>query len=77
MSEQQKFFASVSGALIAHVLLFVVVFLLLSTGSVGSASLNPSRPEEGPKEVVIDISELMERFKVEPPMQESPNRPRS
>lgn len=70
MSEQQKFFASVSGALIAHVLLFVVVFLLLSTGSVGSASLNPSRPEEGPKEVVIDISELMERFKVEPPMQE-------
>ena len=62
MSEQQKFFASVSGALIAHVLLLVVVFLLLSTGSVGSASLNPPRPEEGPKEVVIDISELMERF---------------
>jgi len=70
MSEQQKFFASVSGALIVHVLLLVVVFLLLSTGSVGSASLNPPRPEEGPKEIVIDISELMERFKVEPPMQE-------
>ena len=70
MSEQQKFFASVSGALIVHVLLLVVVFLLLSTGSVGSASLNPPRPEEGPKEIVIDISELMERFNVEPPMQE-------
>ncbi len=70
MSEQQKFFASVSGALIAHVLLLVVVFLLLSTGSVGSASLNPPQPEKGPKEVVIDISELMERLEVEPPIPE-------
>jgi len=70
MSEQQKFFASVSGALIAHVLLLVVVFLLLSTGSVGSASLNPPEPERGPQEVVIDMNELMERLKVETPIPE-------
>lgn len=65
MSEQQKFFASVSGALIAHVLIFAVVFVLLATSDLGSASLNPPNKEKDPSEIIIDISELMERLEVE------------
>jgi hypothetical protein len=67
MSEQQKFFASVSGALIAHVLIFAAVFVLLATSELGSASLNPPGKEKEASEIVIDMSELMERLEVEEP----------
>ena len=71
MSEQQKFFASVSGALIAHVLIFAVVFVLLASSDLGSAGFKSPDKEKEPSEVVIDMSELMERLKIEEPEPES------
>lgn len=62
MSEQQKVFASLSGAFVAHVLLLFLVFLLLST-NVAKSSLNGgSKPEpESPREVTIMMSDFMEQ----------------
>ncbi len=80
MSEQQKLFASVSGAVVVHVLLLVVVFFLLSTRSIGSSLQgdSSSKPDE-PQEVTILMSELMELVEVEPPtpeLQPEPELPR-
>jgi hypothetical protein len=67
MSEQQKVFASLSGAVIAHILLLILVALLMATSSSPSAfsAGQPQKPE--PREVTILVSDLMEKIKVEPP----------
>lgn len=69
MSEQQKLFASLSGALVAHLIFFLLVFGFLSTRSANSSSaLRADRPAaaETPREVTVLMSELMEQVKVEP-----------
>jgi len=68
MSEQQKVFASLSGAFVAHVLLLFLVFLLLST-RVARSSLDGEKPPEPEKEqeVTILMSELMEQVTTEAP----------
>lgn len=67
MSEQQKVFASLSGAVIAHILLLILVALLMATSSSPPAfsAGQPQKPE--PREVTILMSELMENIEVEPP----------
>ncbi|MEQ1842261.1 MAG: hypothetical protein ABL994_17790, partial [Verrucomicrobiales bacterium] len=72
MSEQQKVFASLSGAFVAHVLLLFLVFLLLST-RVASSSLRGGNPPEleAPQEVTILMSDLMEQVTTEAPAPES------
>ncbi|MEM7601823.1 MAG: hypothetical protein AAF357_10465, partial [Verrucomicrobiota bacterium] len=65
MSEQQKVFASVSGAFVAHLVLLIVVFVLLSTRSIGSSVRVPvEAPEPTPQEVTILMSDLMEQIEV-------------
>lgn len=74
MSEQQKIFASLSGAVVVHLILLLVIFLLLSTKSIGSSLKGAQAAEnKGPKEVTVLMSELMEqieveRIKAEPPV---------
>lgn len=68
MSEQQKVFASLSGAFVAHLILLLLIFMLLSTRSVGSSLRDPREPlAPQPQEVVILMSDLMEQMEVEPP----------
>lgn len=72
MSEQQKIFASLSGAFVAHVLLLSLVFLLLSTRSASSSLRGDRRPErDAPKEVTILMSDLMEQITTEVPEPEA------
>lgn len=69
MSEQQKLFASLSGALVAHLIFFLLVFGFLSTRRANSSSaLRADRPAaaETPREVTVLMSELMEQVRVEP-----------
>ena len=69
MSEQQKLFASLSGALVAHLIFFLLVFGFLSTRSANSSSARRGdRPaaDEKPREITVLMSELMEQVKVEP-----------
>lgn len=69
MSEQQKLFASLSGALVAHLIFFLLVFGFLSTRSANSSSARRGdRPAaaETPREITVLMSELMEQVKVEP-----------
>lgn len=66
MSEQQKVFASLSGAFVVHVLLLALVFVLPSTRSIGS-SMPAVPPEDAPREVTIVMGELLEKMEVEPP----------
>ncbi len=72
MSEQQKVFASLSGAFVAHVLLLFLVFLLLSTREASSSLRGGNPPEpEAPQEVTIMMSDLMEQVTTEAPVPES------
>ena len=68
MSEQQKLFASLSGALVAHLIFFLLVFGFLSTRSANSSSArgNDRSAEAKSREITVLISDLMERVKVEP-----------
>lgn len=69
MSEQQKLFASLSGALVAHLIFFLLVFGFLSTRSANSSSRHGSDPaevEKEPEEVTILMSELMEQIEIVP-----------
>ncbi len=67
MTESQKVFASLSGAVIAHLLFFIVVFLFLGMESVSSSSgkTQPSEPEP-PREVTVMLDELIEFAQLEP-----------
>ena len=68
MSEQQKVFASLSGAFIAHLVLLILIFVLLSTRSIGSSLRDPAEPPPTPPpEVVILMSDLMEQIELEEP----------
>ncbi len=72
MSEQQKIFASLSGAFIAHLLLLFLVFPLLNTRAASSSLRGESRFEQGPpKEVAILMSDLMEHITTEAPEPEA------
>tara|TARA_R110002096_G_scaffold425551_2_gene634260 strand:- start:1050 stop:2366 length:1317 start_codon:yes stop_codon:yes gene_type:complete len=72
MSEQQKFFASVSGAVVAHLLLLVLVFLMLSAPRIESSVVRENDAQRNdPKEVTIIMGDLMDRLEVEPPVPES------
>ncbi|MCG8599900.1 MAG: hypothetical protein MI807_07160 [Verrucomicrobiales bacterium] len=67
MSDSQKIFASLSGAVIVHVLLLMLVFVMLSTRKSDASLANQGQPEPRQQEVTILLSELMEQVKVEPP----------
>ncbi|MEM9281470.1 MAG: hypothetical protein AAGA96_06575 [Verrucomicrobiota bacterium] len=67
MSEQQKVFASISGAVVAHLLLVVVAFLLVNTASRGSSLRDDSSLEDRSQEITIMLSDLLERLEVEEP----------
>ncbi len=72
MSEQQKVFASLSGAFVAHVLLLFLVFLLLSTNVANSSLTGGSKAEpEVPQEVTILMSDLMEQITTVAPAPEA------
>lgn len=72
MSEHQKIFTSLSGAFVAHLLLLVLIFVLLSTRTVGSALRKGQEPPESrPREVTILLSELPEKIEVASPMPEA------
>lgn len=62
MSEFQKIFASVWGAIVAHVVVLLIIFDS-SVGIGGAASLPPTAP---PKEVTILMADLMERVETVP-----------
>ncbi len=70
MSEQQKVFVSVSGALVAHVIFLMAIFVLLTTRSVSresNAAERAAAPQ--PQEVTVmmsDVMENLEREKAEP-----------
>lgn len=67
MTESQKVFASLSGAVIAHLLFFIVVFLFLGMESVSSSSGRTQPPEpEPPREVTVMLDELIEFAQLEP-----------
>ncbi|NLT69467.1 MAG: hypothetical protein GXX91_02070 [Verrucomicrobiaceae bacterium] len=69
MSEQQKLFASLSGALVVHLilLLFVFAFLHIRGASPSSARRgNDPAANETKREVTVLLSELMEQVTVEP-----------
>lgn len=68
MSEQQKVFASLSGAFVVHLVLLILIFVLLSTRSVGSSLRQaPEAPEPKQQEVVIMMSDLMDQIELEKP----------
>ncbi|MDF1658600.1 MAG: hypothetical protein P1U58_13375 [Verrucomicrobiales bacterium] len=76
MSEQQKVFASLSGAFVAHLVLLIMVFVLLSTRSIGSSLREPPEPPVSqPQEVVILMSDLMEQIELEEPEPIAQSRP--
>lgn len=59
-------FASVSGAVVAHVVLLILVFVLLSTRSVGSALRDEAMaPLPQPQEVVIVMEDFLEQIELE------------
>jgi outer membrane biosynthesis protein TonB len=64
MSELQKMLASVSGAFVAHLLILLVVVVLPRAHSSASAAAS-RRAENGPREVTIDMGELMKRLERE------------
>ncbi|MCB1205370.1 MAG: energy transducer TonB [Verrucomicrobiae bacterium] len=65
MSESQKLFASLSGALVAHLLLFFLVIVLPGNSSIGSAAMRDRPREEGPREITVMMGDLMERLERE------------
>lgn len=75
MSEQQKVFASLSGAVIAHILLLMLVFLLIATESTPSSLSAAQKSTPKPTEVTILMSDLMEQIEIEPPAPEIPSPP--
>lgn len=67
MTESQKLFASLSGAVIAHLLFFIVVFLFLGMESVSSSSTGMPEPRsDAPREVTVMLDELIDFAKIEP-----------
>ncbi len=70
MSEQQKLFASLSGALVVHLILLLCVFaFLLIRGASSSPAAhrgNDPAANETKREVTVLMSELMEQVTVEP-----------
>ena len=69
MSEQQKVFASVSGAVVVHLIFFLFVFGLLSARSAGSSSgghEDSPAAEKPPQEVTVLMSDLMEHLTIDP-----------
>ena len=67
MSDPQKIFASLSGAVIAHVLLLMLVFVMLATRKSAASLADQGAPEPRQQEVTIMLSDLMDQVKVEPP----------
>lgn len=66
MSEQQKLFASVSGALVAHAIFLMAIFVLLTTRSVSRDSNTANRAAAPqPQEISVMMSDVMENLKRE------------
>lgn len=73
MTESQKLFASLSGAVVAHLLFFIIVFLFLGMESVSSSSVrNPEQQEGAPREVTVMLEELIEFAQLEPEPEPEP-----
>ena len=72
MSEQQKVFASLSGSVIGHLLLFIVVFFFLTSSRTRDDLSSADQDKKGPKEVTIMMSEFMEQVETIEPEQEIP-----
>lgn len=69
MSEQQKLFASLSGAIVVHLIFLLFVFAFLNIRSANSSSGSRGvDPEAQPKtrEVTVLMSDFMEQVTVEP-----------
>ena len=67
MTDSQKIFASLSGAVVAHVLLLILAFVMLATRNSGASLASQGVPEPRQQEVTIMLSDLMDQVKVEPP----------
>lgn len=66
MSEQQKVFASVSGALVAHVIFLMAIFVLLTTRSASRDSTTAGRAAAPQlQEVTVMMSDIMENMERE------------
>lgn len=66
MSEQQKVFASVSGALVAHIIFLIGIFVLLATRSESKdSSVGSRKPVPQPQEVTVMMSDFMETLERE------------
>jgi len=90
MSEAQKIFASLSGAVVAHLLLLMLVFFLIGTRDIGASLANRQAAGGESNEVTILMGELMELVETEsappaveevapedsPPEPETPEEPR-
>jgi len=70
MSEQQKVFASLSGSVIGHLLLFVAVFFLLTSSRTRDDVSSKKKQNSGEQEVTIMMSDLMEQIERAEPEQE-------
>ena len=65
MTDSQKLFASLSGAVVAHV--FMLAFVVLAIRNSAASLASQGVPELRQQEVTIMLSDLMDQVKVEPP----------
>ncbi|MEN8716747.1 MAG: hypothetical protein ABF384_17685, partial [Verrucomicrobiales bacterium] len=65
MTDSQKLFASLSGAVVAHVIMLAFVVLAIRNSAASLASQGVPEPRQ--QEVTIMLSDLMDQIKVEPP----------
>jgi len=66
MSEFQKIFASLSGAVVAHLLLLMAVFFLIGTRDISASLAARNGSPQQPNEVTILMGDLMDRIELEP-----------
>lgn len=59
MSDQQKLIASISGSVIGHMLLLILIFLVLTSSRNVESPTGAAEKAEGPKEVTVMMSDLM------------------
>lgn len=67
MSESQKVWTSLTGTVVAHLLLLVLVFTMLSFRRVTSPSRAASSAAAQPREVLVAIGDLLEQARLEEP----------
>jgi hypothetical protein len=75
MSESQKVWTSLAGTVVAHLLLLVLVFTMLSFRRVSLPSRAASAAMHQPREVLVAIGDLLEQARLEEPEPEIPDPP--